>query len=156
MIDQPAATASPAAASTESPSPVASAAACDVPNARPRVLQLVKPTYTRYMEENHKAGVVDVLVYIDDHGIVVKAEIYHSAGDVYLDGATYDAAVATKYAPEIKNCVPVAGKYIYRTRYSATPLATPSASPTAPLPAASAEPTPAVFPTLPPRAFPTE
>jgi TonB family protein len=101
------------------PSPALSAkASCAAPNVPARVIRLVRPVGAdRYIEINHKAGTVDVKVYLARDGSVERAAIVYSSGDTFLDGATYDAAVATRYAAEIRSCQPVSGAYIYRTKY---------------------------------------
>jgi Gram-negative bacterial TonB protein C-terminal len=120
------------------PLPSASpAAACARPNTPARVVRLVRPVGAeKYLEGKHTSGITDVKVYLGADGAVVKAVIARSSGDAFLDGATYDAALATKYAPEVRDCREVAGAYIYRTRYNGVPLETPAASP-APAPAAT-------------------
>jgi len=106
--------------------------ACAKPNAPAHVLTLVRPVGAeQYLSEHHKAGVVDVKVYLSADGTVSKAVIVRSSGDPYLDGATYDAAVATTYVAEIRDCLAVSGAYIYRTRYSNAPVPPPpTAAPT--------------------------
>jgi len=105
---------------------------CAKPNAPAHVLTLVRPVGAeQYLSEHHKAGVVDVKVYLSADGTVSKAVIVRSSGDPYLDGATYDAAVATTYVAEIRDCLAVSGAYIYRTRYSNAPVPPPpTAAPT--------------------------
>jgi TonB family protein len=119
---------------------------CAVSNAPPHVLTLVRPVGAeQYLSEHHRSGVVDVKVYLAADGTVSKAVIARSSGDAYLDGATYDAAVATTYAPEIRDCQAVSGAYIYRTRYSDAPSGSPSPSPSpslTPAPAPTPIPTP--------------
>ena len=124
-----------------SPSPIlspalASTPGCAVPNAPPRAVNVVRPAGAEhYLELNPKSGIVDIKVYLAADGSVSKAVILRSSGDPFLDGATYDAAVATTYAPEIRTCQAIAGAYIYRTKYNASPA---SALPPAPTPAPTA------------------
>lgn len=107
------------------PSPTASAS-CARPNLPPQVVTLVRPRgAAKYLERNHKSGIADVKVYLASDGTVVKALIIRSAGDTFLDGATYDAAVATRYQAEIRNCESVEGAYIYRARYNSAPAPAP-------------------------------
>jgi TonB family protein len=95
---------------------------CARPNVPARVIRLVRPAGAeRYIEINHKAGTVDVKVYLGRDGSVERAAIIYSSGDTFLDGATYDAAVATRYASEIRGCEAVSGAYIYRTKYNLGP-----------------------------------
>jgi len=136
---------------------------CAVSNAPPHVLTLVRPVGAeQYLSEHHRSGVVDVKVYLAADGTVSKAVIARSSGDAYLDGATYDAAVATTYAPEIRDCQAVSGAYIYRTRYSDAPSGSPSPSPSpsltpapAPTPIPTPRPAPVSVVTNVPTTFPT-
>ena len=144
-------------ADVPSPTP----AACAVPNAPPHAINVVRPVGAeKYIEANHKSGVVDIKVFLAPDGTVTKAVVYHSSGDTFLDGATYDAAIATAYAPEIRNCQAIAGAYIYRTKYniqSSGPAAGPSPAPPPVQPSAapvSLPPPPTPGPSLPPYAAP--
>ena len=129
----------PSPGPSPSPGPVST---CAVPTAPPHVLTLVRPVGAeQYLSEHHRSGVVDIKVYLAADGTVSKAVIVHSSGDAYLDGATYDAAVATTYRPEIRDCLAVSGAYIYRTRYSDVPAASPTPAP-APSPTPRPTPTP--------------
>jgi TonB family protein len=151
----------------DAPTPAPSAtASCAAPNVPPRVITLVRPIGAeRYIEINRKGGTVDVKVYLARDGSVEKAVIVHSSGDAFLDGATYDAAVATTYAAEIRDCEGVSGAYIYRTKYNSEPVpqasATPATSsaptpgPAAPTPMAHALLTPAPLRTAPATPAPT-
>jgi TonB family protein len=112
----------------DSPSASATAVTCAQPNAPARVIKLVRPVGTaQYLETSRKTGVVDVRVYLERDGKVIKAVIVRSAGDPFLDGATYDAAVATTYGAEVRDCETIPGAYIYRTKYVNTPTSTPAA-----------------------------
>jgi TonB family protein len=115
---------------TPTPAPTATIS-CTVPSAPARVLRLVQPAGTqKYLADSHKSGIVDVKVYITHDGSVLKAVIVRSSGDAFLDGATYDAAVATVYVAEIRDCESVGGAYIYRARYNTDPAPEASPSPT--------------------------
>jgi len=113
--------------------PASSSAAetCSVPDGAPRITKLVPPIYSDAMRAEHRAGVVDVAVYLESNGTVAKAVVTRSSGDALLDGATYAAAIASTYAPEVKNCTYLAGSYVFRARYKADPVAS-GARPTAP------------------------
>ncbi len=141
----------------DAPSPAPSAtAACAAPAAPPRVITLVRPIGAeRYIEINRKGGTVDVKVYLARDGSVEKAVIVHSSGDAFLDGATYDAAVATTYAAEIRDCETVSGAYIYRTKYNSQPTPEGSPAPAPPTPMGHALLTPAPLRTAPATPSPT-
>jgi TonB family protein len=136
-------------APSAAPTPPPYATSC--PSAPASVAVLVRPTSAqKYLQANHKSGVVDVKVYLDRDGSVTKAVIVRSSGDSFLDGATYDAAVATTYTPETRDCETVAGAYIYRAKYNAGPV--PSDSPA---PALTPAPTPTPAPTAAVTSVPT-
>jgi TonB family protein len=109
------------------PVPAASAAAaadsCSVSDSDPRIDRLVAPVYTEAMHERNKAGVVDVSIDLRPDGTIAKATITLSSGDALLDGATYNAALATTYRPAVRNCQYIAGSYIFRARYRSAPTA---------------------------------
>jgi TonB family protein len=138
---------------TAGPTPPPYATAC--PNAPASVTVLVRPTSAqKYLQENHKSGIVDVKVYLARDGSVTKAVIVRSSGDAFLDGATYDAAVATTYAPEERDCESVAGAYIYRAKYNAGPASSDAAAP-ALTPAPTPTPVPTAAVTSVPTTYPT-
>jgi hypothetical protein len=101
----------------------AAASSCSVPDGVPRIVKLVPPLFTEAMRSRHKAGIVDVTVSLDSNGTVVRAVVSRSAGDALLDGATYAAAIASTYAPEVKGCRYLTGDYVFRARYRADPTA---------------------------------
>ena len=112
----------------DAPSASATAATCAQPNAPARVVRLVRPAgIAKYLADNQRTGVVDIKVYLERDGKVIKAVIVRSAGAPFLDGATYDAAVATIYSPEVRDCETIPGAYIYRTKYVSAPTSTPAA-----------------------------
>jgi TonB family protein len=134
---------------TAAPTPPPYATNC--PSTPASVSVLVRPTSAqKYLQANHKSGIVDVKVYLARDGSVTKAVIVRSSGDAFLDGATYDAAVATTYTPEERDCEAVAGAYIYRAKYNAGPA--PSDSPE---PALTPAPTPTPVPTAAMTSVPT-
>jgi TonB family protein len=118
----------------------AASESCSVPDGAPRITRLVPPIYSEAIRAEHRAGVVDVTVYLESDGTVAKAVVSRSSGDALLDGATYAAAIASTYAPEVKNCTYLAGSYVFRARYKADPVAS-DAHPATP-PNVPAEPPP--------------
>jgi TonB family protein len=112
--------------------PAAAASSCTVPDSEPHIVKLVPPLYSEAMRERGKTGIVDVTVSLNPDGGIAKAVVTRSAGDDLLDAATYTAATATTYAPEVKGCRYLAGSYIFRARYRAAP-ALPVASAPHPL-----------------------
>ncbi len=135
IVDFPTRIAIVAKAAVPAPASSASAAApgsCSVPDSEARIDRLVLPTYTEAMKQRHKAGVVDVAVYLQPNGSIEKALVTHSSGDALLDAATYAAAMQTTYTPEVRGCTYLAGSYDFRARYRAYPSSGPASTPTGP------------------------
>ena len=110
----------PRVVATAAPIPSGS---CTVTDSEPRIDRLSAPVYTEAMKERHKAGVVDVDVSLLPNGSIAKAVVVKSSGDDLLDAATYQAAMATTYLPEVRGCTYLAGSYIFRARYRVAPSA---------------------------------
>ena len=123
MLDSPARPVPAAVAADQS--------SCSVPDSEPRITKLVPPQYSDAMRAAHKAGLVDVSVYLESDGSVSKAVVTRTSGNAMLDGATYAAAIASTYAPEVRGCTYLAGSYVFRARYKADPVAS-NAHPTPP------------------------
>lgn len=106
------------------------------------------------MRQMKHEGTVDVRIDLDAAGHIDHAQVAASSGDGSLDGAAYDAAVASTYAASVQRCVAVAGPFIYRAvfRNDAPPSPAPAPALTpVPLPV----PTPAPSPTPSPSPTPT-
>lgn len=60
---------------------------------------------------------VVVVVNVDAKGAPQNAHIAKSSGNIAMDSAALKAAVKSKYAPAEQQCVPVAGRYLYRVLF---------------------------------------
>jgi TonB family protein len=78
----------------------------------------VQPDYPAEAREAGATGVTQVKVTLNSRGAVTDAWVYKSAGNPDLDKAAILAATATKYTPEIVNCHPISGSYIYRAEFT--------------------------------------
>jgi TonB family protein len=63
-------------------------------------------------------GTASVQVNLSATGAVLSATIAKSTGNAALDQAALLAAKQSTYKPEIKDCVPVAGAYLYRVDFA--------------------------------------
>jgi TonB family protein len=91
-----------------------SGAACANPNVPAHVIQAVDPDYPDSAAQQHVYGTVLVAVTLADSGAVVSTIVQKSSGNEALDTAALHAAQASQYAPDLINCRPVGGTYIFR------------------------------------------
>jgi TonB family protein len=63
-------------------------------------------------------GTTQVKVTLDSKGNVTDVSVYKSAGAAVLDQAALKAAKQTAYTPEIVDCVPTGGSYIFRADFT--------------------------------------
>lgn len=59
-----------------------------------------------------------VQVSLDDRGRVTDAHIYASTGTMSLDRAAVDAARRSTYAPQIVDCQPAGGTYLFKVDFA--------------------------------------
>ena len=64
-----------------------------------------------------KTRTVDVEVFVDSDGRLVKADVYRSSGVDYMDERAVAAAEHSWYAPATFLCVPVVGRLLYRVDF---------------------------------------
>jgi TonB family protein len=60
----------------------------------------------------------DIQVDLSETGAVIDASVYVSTGNPRLDEAARLAALHTTYAPEIRDCKPQAGSYLFRVDFT--------------------------------------
>jgi protein TonB len=82
------------------------------------VTNQVDPDYPDMARQQGIEGTTQVKVSLDATGAITGATVYKSAGNIQLDNAAIAAAKASKYAPEIVNCVKTAGSYLFRADFS--------------------------------------
>ena len=107
-----------------SPAPAPSGS-CAVPNADARVVHAVQPAYPPLAIAMRKTGTVELKVSLDDEGSVSSVTVYKrlpddDGGSRALVESAIVAAATTTYAPEIVNCVPKAGAYLFRSVFKGT------------------------------------
>jgi TonB family protein len=109
------ATPAPTPVPTPSPTPKPQ---CANPNLEATTINAVTPDMPDIARQEGATGSVSVKVTLDATGAVTGTEIYQSAHNAALDQAAIAAAKASKYQPEIVNCVKTAGSYIFRVDFT--------------------------------------
>ena len=107
----PATAAPPPAAPSPSPSPTKPA--CANPKADATATQKVTPDMPEVARQMGATGTAQIKVTLDAKGNVTATSIYKSTGNRALDQAALQAAQQSKYSPDIRDCVGVAGSYLY-------------------------------------------
>lgn len=111
--DVPGATAAPATPQpTPSPTPKPQ---CATPYEAARALTTVEPVAPA--DADAVNATVQVQVTLSATGSVVSASVFRSANNFGLDRAALVAARASKYAPEIQNCQPQGGTYLFTATF---------------------------------------
>jgi len=103
----------PAAPPAEVPGP-----ACSNPNVEAKTVVAVAPERTT---DDFSAGTNStamIKVDLDANGRVTGASVYASTGSLELDRAALDAARASTYAPEMRDCQAVPGSYLFKVEFS--------------------------------------
>lgn len=98
--------AAPAATPTETPHP-----ACSQPNVQAKAVNPITPPVPD--DAAGQTGTAQVQVTLSASGSVEAASIYRSTGSLILDRAAVKAARTSEYTPELRDCVPVRGIYLF-------------------------------------------
>jgi TonB family protein len=112
------ATAGPAAPGDVAASPVPSAPprpACSQPFAAAHTIDAVVPVTPD--DATGLSATAQVQVSLDDRGRVTDAHVYKSTGVMSLDRVAVDAARRSTYAPQIVDCQPAPGTYLFRVDF---------------------------------------
>jgi protein TonB len=107
------------AAATASAQPEPTKASCSQPHLDPRTENAVQPDYPDLAREQGASGTAEVRVTLDARGDVLSAVIEQGTGSTLLDNAAVAAAKASTFSPEIEDCLPVGGTYLFRADFSA-------------------------------------
>ena len=111
--------ADPRAVSTSKPSPAPrTSSACAAPHVDAAITQAVPPVYSASARQQGATGTVLVRVNLSSTGAVVGTSVYRSSGNDALDDAALQAAQASLYSPEINDCQPTGGSYIFRANFN--------------------------------------
>jgi protein TonB len=110
----PAPTAGPATAPPATPTP----RSCAQPHKDATTTQPVTPDYPEIARQQGAIGVTNVRVSLSATGSVISVKVYKSSGNQSLDQEALKAARASRYSPEIEDCQPVAGDYLFRAEFN--------------------------------------
>jgi TonB family protein len=91
---------------------------CARPHMDALITRVVEPDYPKSAREQGVTGTVLVRVSLDPSGGVMSTSIYKSSGNAELDQAALAAAHESTYSPEIEDCQPVRGTYLFRASFS--------------------------------------
>ena len=92
--------------------------ACAQPHVDATVIKPVEPDYPDIARQQGATGTVHVKVTLSTGGDVTAASVYKSSGNPALDEAAVKAAQGSSYSPEIDNCQPIAGSYLFRADFT--------------------------------------
>jgi Gram-negative bacterial TonB protein C-terminal len=97
------------------PAPVTSS--CKDPNVRATTLQAVEPSYPAEAVASRASGLVLVVVFLDDRSRVIWTQVGKSDNHLFDEEAIRSARLST-YRTEVRNCRPVAGRYIFGVEFT--------------------------------------
>ena len=105
--------AAPAAtpAATQKPS-------CESPNSEARTVTKAKPDYPASALMQGITGTAEIAVTLDATGQVQSLAVARTSGNRALDEAALSAARNSSYAPETRECEPVAGTYRFIANFT--------------------------------------
>jgi protein TonB len=99
--------------------PATAAPACARPHVDAVATNKVEPDYPEMARQQGAVGTATVRVTLSTTGAVTGASIYKSSGNVLLDNSAVHAARTSSYRPEIDNCEPVGGDYLFVATFEA-------------------------------------
>ncbi|MGH7660200.1 MAG: TonB family protein [Vulcanimicrobiaceae bacterium] len=90
---------------------------CANPNQVATATQKVVPDMPEIARQMGATGTAQIKVTLDPNGGVTAVTIFKSTNNKALDQAALQAAQQSKYAPEVRNCQPVGGSYLYTVTF---------------------------------------
>ena len=108
-------TTAPTVTPTTAPTPVPTPTplACANPNVPPRTLSAYLPETPAIAQQQGIQGTVEVIVSLDEASKQVAAPVVRRSANKVLEKAAVDAASKSRFQTEIKNCKPLASKYVF-------------------------------------------
>jgi TonB family protein len=106
---------------TGPPAPLATTApvpACAQPNVDAHTRSVVEPDVDSEDAAQGAGSEAEIRVDLSDTGTVLAATVARSTGNPRLDEAARLAALHSTYAPEIVDCKPRAGSYLFRVDFT--------------------------------------
>jgi outer membrane biosynthesis protein TonB len=113
-------TASPAPAITAAattPAPTPTPAACAHPFVPPATIDAATVDTTQLAAQNGITVIVDVVVSLDRESHVTSVSIRTSPSPI-LNQAALEAARASRFRTEVRDCIPVAAEYLFAVEFS--------------------------------------
>ncbi len=98
---------------TDAPGP-----ACSYPNVEAKTISAVSPDRTASGFATDTIATAMIKVDLDAAGRVTGVSVYASTGSLELDQAAMQAARESTYAPEMRDCQPVPGSYLFKVEFS--------------------------------------
>jgi len=105
-------------AQTAEPLPAPPAAACSAPNVEARATSVVEPDAPSDDEAQGAGTEAKIRVDLSETGAVLAATVIGSTGNGRLDAAARMAALHSTYTPEIVDCKPRPGSYLFRVDFT--------------------------------------
>jgi len=103
---------------TDAPLPTVAPLDCSDPNQDARAIDPVVPDTPEIAQEEGLTGTALIKVSLDAAGVVTDVSVYRSSGSGALDAAAEQAARRTAYRPQLENCEPVAGSYLFSANFT--------------------------------------
>jgi periplasmic protein TonB len=107
-----------AVAATAAPTAEPTKPSCSQPHVDPTTKNAVQPDYPEIAREQGASGTAEVKVTLDATGNVLSASIQQGTGSKVLDDSAIAAAKASTFSPEIDNCQPTGGTYLFRADFT--------------------------------------
>lgn len=95
--------------------PATPAPACSEPYVSAHTIDAISPSAPE--DAAGMEGTAEIQVSLDAAGRVTDVRVYHSTGSMGLDRAALDAARRSTYAPQIVDCQPAGGTYLFRVDF---------------------------------------
>lgn len=74
--------------------------------------------FTALEDHDEFPTTTDVRVDLDATGAIIGTAVMRSSGDTLLDHAAIKAARASSFQPEVRDCTPVGGSYLFVVNFS--------------------------------------
>jgi TonB family protein len=105
------------ASASATPRETASPLACARPDIPPATLRAAEPELPALAQQQGIGGTVDVVVSLDAASNVIDARVQSSPSRL-LDAPALAAASASRFRTEVRDCAPVAAKYLFRVEFA--------------------------------------
>jgi len=90
---------------------------CAIADTPASVVFAAEPIMPEIARDLWLSGTTQVRVDLDAAGAVIGASVYRSSGSWMLDAAALAATRASRFAPTVHECAPIAGSYLYTVEF---------------------------------------